>query len=120
MINEEIGYTLLSGDAGSSDSATVALTELELGIILGGYEPGYQEPAPTAAGATWGNSDGYRDGANQLVAAAGGALIAGIGIATAPISFPVALGFAAIVGIVGGVAAADATMDMRNAKPDNS
>jgi hypothetical protein len=59
MNNEANGYTVLSMDA--SDGEQVALTDVELGLILGGYEPGYNEQQNNPSG----NALDLRDSAQQ-------------------------------------------------------
>lgn len=47
MTIKDNDYVMLGGAA---EGESVELTELELNLILGGYEPGYQESSPTANG----------------------------------------------------------------------
>jgi hypothetical protein len=76
------------------------------------------EELAAVGGGGWNDSAAFRDGATDLAMVFVGLVGAGIGIASAPISFPLALGLAAVTGVGLGVAAADATIDMRSSRPD--
>ena len=108
MITQTTEYTRLNSDS------DFTMTDLELGMVLGGDPSGIQ----TAAPADFSNSGDYRNGAMQMAGAVGGIVMAGIGLMTAPISVPLAIAGAIAAAAIGGFAAADAQMDMRNAQPD--
>lgn len=107
MKNEQDYAVLDSNDV-------VTLDDADLGLILGGNA----SDVTGSSSANWENSGSYRDAAVQMAGAVGGVVVAGLGIVTAPVSFPVALGAALAAAAIGGFAAADAQMDMRAAKPD--
>jgi hypothetical protein len=89
------------------------LSQEELAAVTGGE-------VRNSNGATFYNSDAFRNGAAQFAGVAGGLALTGIAIATAPISFPLALGAAAVSGAIAGLVAADAHIDIQNAKPDTA
>jgi hypothetical protein len=88
------------------------LSREELAAVTGGA------PFRNSFGANFYNSDAFRNGVVQFAGAAGGLLATGVAIVTAPISFPLAVGAAAVAGTIAAFVAADAQMDMQNAHPD--
>jgi hypothetical protein len=50
MKNDNSEYLVLNAAAADSNGECAELTDLELNLILGGYEPGYQESNPNANG----------------------------------------------------------------------
>lgn len=113
MIHEANQHTALD----FSEANALALTDFELGLVLGGNASDVTG-GDSRGDANWSNSGEYRDGAQQLAGTIVAVAAAGVAIVTAPISFPLALGLAAITGAGFAVSAADATIDMRNASRD--
>lgn len=98
-----------------TDDSPVALSELELGLILGGFDYfGTNEH-----GANYQNSGDYRDAVVQGAAAVTGMVAAGIGLMTAPVSVPFLVLGALAAGAGGAFMMADAQMDAADAKPNS-
>lgn len=127
MINEANGYTVLRAGADSSSGGDpMALTDFELGLVLGGNASDVtgsataDNRAQSAGEANWDNSSDYRDGATQMVATVGGVFLTGVTLVTTAMAWPLAVAGALVAGTLGAFSAADAQMDMRSARPDEN